>query len=108
MKARSGRRMRRTRSIAEGSPSSPSTLARAVPSKLAPEGVVFAAASHVQARVESLLRDEPGGERLSLRLSIAAAFASVGLAIVLSSTALNMLALPALYARFARKTTSEA
>jgi Zn-dependent protease with chaperone function len=57
------------------------SLARSTSSKLAPEGAVFAAASHVQARVESLLRDEPGGERLSLALSIAAASTAIVLTI---------------------------
>lgn len=51
-------------------------LIQATPPKLAPEGAVFAAVSHVPERVESVLRDEPGGEGPSRRLMLAAALAS--------------------------------
>lgn len=51
-------------------------LVRSAPPRLAPEGAVFAAVSHVPERVESVLRDEPGGEGASRRFILAAAVAS--------------------------------
>lgn len=61
----------------------PSTVASAMlafvqgtPPKLAPEGAVFAAMSHVPERVESVLSEEPGGEKHSRQLMIAAALAA--------------------------------
>jgi Zn-dependent protease with chaperone function len=52
-------------------------LVRTGPTRLAPEGAVFAAGNHVPERIESLLRDEPGGERRSRHLVIAFAALSV-------------------------------
>ncbi|MHB8873244.1 MAG: M48 family metalloprotease [Myxococcaceae bacterium] len=61
----------------------PSTVASAMlalvrmgPTRLAPEGAAFAAASHLPERIESVLREEPGGERHSRRLLIVLAVAS--------------------------------
>ena len=56
-------------------------LVRTAPTRLAPEWAVFAAASHVPERIESLLREEPGGERHSRHLLIVFAAASVFFAI---------------------------
>ncbi|MBI5509128.1 MAG: M56 family metallopeptidase [Deltaproteobacteria bacterium] len=52
-------------------------LVRAAPPKLAPEGAIFAAACHVPERVESVLREEPDGERPSRRLMAATVLAAV-------------------------------
>ena len=56
-------------------------LVRTAPTRLAPEGAVFAAASHVPERIESVLREEPGGERRSRHLVIAFTALSVSFAI---------------------------
>ncbi len=52
-------------------------LARTTAPRLAPEAASFAAASQVPERIESLLREEPGGERSSRRLLLALALASL-------------------------------
>lgn len=56
------------------------TLARSSPPRLAPAGAVFAAASDVPERVESLLRDEPDGREASRVLARVMAIASIALA----------------------------
>jgi Zn-dependent protease with chaperone function len=56
-------------------------LVRPAPSRLAPESAAFAAGSHVAERIESVLREEPGGERRSRHLLIVFAVAAVILAI---------------------------
>lgn len=66
----------------------PSTVASALlalmqstPPGLAPAGVFFAAASRVTERVESILREEPGGEEPSQRLLASAAVVSAAFAV---------------------------
>jgi Zn-dependent protease with chaperone function len=56
-------------------------LVRARPARFAPEGAVFAAASHVTERIESVLREEPSGESHARRLLIVFAVVSALFAI---------------------------
>ena len=56
-------------------------LVRTASTRLAPEGAAFAAASHVPERIESVLREEPGGKRPSRHLLIGFVALSVFFAI---------------------------